>query len=151
MAGGLDPPPIIDVAPFGVVDVEPVVAVDEGNFEELPVELALDEAVGSAGGRAAALVGSCGGGLLDPAHAAEQMAQVTAMMVVFMSVPLVWAGAGCKLCAQQGPREDRRNRRAVAHPAHECPCALQSDFGYSTAGARPGSRSRLTCDGEPDQ
>jgi hypothetical protein len=49
----------------------------------------VEDAVGSPGVSALALDGSCAGGLLEPAQAKEPMAQVTAMMVVFMSIPLV--------------------------------------------------------------
>jgi hypothetical protein len=95
VTGGFDPLPIIDVAPVGAACVEPVVVVDQVAVAGFPkVALALDVSVRSVGGGALALVGSCAGGLLDPAHAAEQMAQVTAMMVVFMSIPLVLSRGG---------------------------------------------------------
>jgi hypothetical protein len=81
---GLLPVAIIDVAPLVLGVVVGVVAV-----AALPKATVLGGGAvdGSPVVSAAALDGSCAGGLL--AHAAAQRAKVTATMVVFMSIPLV--------------------------------------------------------------
>jgi len=90
-AGGLIEPPfaggaIIDVAPEPGAGVVVVVGVVLGAIDAVVVTVPVC-ATGVVVS-AAALDGSCAGGF-DPAHAAEQRAQVTATMVVFMSIPLV--------------------------------------------------------------
>jgi hypothetical protein len=109
------PLPIIDVAPGEAVLVDAVVVVDALAIAGLS-RVALEEAVGSVGRGAAAVVASCAGGVPDAAHAEDQTANVTAMMVVFMSIPLVLSRGHCK-CGPSGAgakdRSGRRARRAV--------------------------------------
>jgi hypothetical protein len=83
--------PIIDVTPAERVGIVPVTAAGvSGSLVAVrDVTPEVDGAVESAGDTALALVGSCAGGLPAPAQATDPMAQVTAMMVVLMSFPLM--------------------------------------------------------------